>query len=780
MALKLIQATGPSSGITRICPHVITEKDESGKRYTHVCEKEFTPADPRQKFCCAAHSANNSRRISRRENAEVPAVFTGIDGEGVDKWDGHRYVLLGYGTEQIDDPAGLKIDDIFEFVYDQFLQNPKTATVGFFLGYDFNRILSQLPEDRARMLWTTAGMTARRATGGKRFKRFPVRWKQWDMDALPGRKLSLRKRNCTCDLQSSDKKVHQICAKDHKHLLGPWLHICDAGPFFQTSFLNVINPAKWQDPIVSQAEYEMILQGKERRDSASLDNDMRKYNALENEILSRVMTELDRGFRAMGVRLQRGQWFGPGQAAHVWLRNEGVPRRDMIIESVPAWALEAARKSYFGGWFEIMAHGIIPGITHGYDINSAYPYQIASLPCLLHGVWSQNMKLANGHCSKLVMTEKDYALVYAKVVSPDGEDQKFIGTMLHRDKKGLIRRPVFTEGWYWKHELDAAERAGCILPPKIKQWIKYEPCDCFPPVRHIANLYDMRLAVGKNSPLGMASKLVYNSAYGKFAQSVGKPAYANPIYASLITAGCRAQILDAIASHPKGMSNVIMVATDAVYFLDPHPGLPISNKLGEWDHSGKSNLTLFKPGIYWDDEARRVLHEGKVPALKTRGVNIKDFASRIDRIDDIFRLWTEKEHPEIYLIYSDDGKLIGRKGWPKIDVQVSFKVLSIGQALNGSGWNTAGEVSHEINMVQSASPYTKRSGCSWYRDVDPNRIVFRSRPQFSPGPSVPYEKKFGLEDPYSVESRDMLGVDQDGELMMQIGFIMRTLAEGKE
>src|SRR5690606_895113 len=107
--------------------------------------------------------------------------------------------------------------------------------------------------------------------------------------------------------------------------------------------------------------------------------------------------------------------------------------------------------------------------------------------------------------------------------------------------------------------------------------------------------------VGKNSSHGKAYKLIYNSAYGKMAQSIGNPKYSNPIYASLITTGCRTMITHAIATHPKKTKDLLMVATDGVYFRSPHPSLEIDkSRLGAWDESIKRNLTLFMPGIYWD------------------------------------------------------------------------------------------------------------------------------------------------------------------------------------
>ena len=101
----------------------------------------------------------------------------------------------------------------------------------------------------------------------------------------------------------------------------------------------------------------------------------------------------------------------------------------------------------------------------------------------------------------------------------------------------------------------------------------YHPCSHGKPLAGLAELFQQRLRVGKSTPHGIGLKLTYNSAYGKFAQSIGTPVFANPVYASLITAGVRAMICDAIATHPNHTDDLLMIATDAVYnFLDVNLG----------------------------------------------------------------------------------------------------------------------------------------------------------------------------------------------------------------
>ena len=337
-------------------------------------------------------------------------------------------------------------------------------------------------------------------------------------------------------------------------------------------------------------------------------------------------------------------------------------------------------------------------------------------------------------------------MVRARVVGRD----RYIGAVLHRDAKGNIMRPHATEGWYWKHELQAAKSAGLIKRiEKLEAWT-YRPCACEPPLREVAGIYALRQQVGKKTPMGIACKLVPNSLYGKFAQSVGSPKYGNPVYASLITAGCRTMILQAIATHPKGTSDVLMVATDGVYFRSRHPTLPCSDRLGDWDYEEKHALTLFKPGVYWDDKARDALKAGQAPVFKARGVNAEELGKqlwRIDRAFDYMRLeMFHKPH---------DGR------WPAIKFPVGFSMVSGLQALMRNNWESAGTLNQDIELKQSSDPHLKR--CEPYLDISAGGIL-RTRPRKNDPyePSHPYEKRFGMEDPFSDENKEAAGITPEG------------------
>lgn len=707
--------------------------------------------------------------------------FIGVDGEGVTLPTGeHRYVLLGVGDEQIDNPDGLYWREIFEFLYEHY--EPKRAMCGFYLGYDFTQWLKSAPEERIRRLLTIDGRESRRSKSpALRGKFLPVDMDGWQVDMLGSKRMMIRPAACDCLTVKCPHKGH------------PWLHINDAGPFFQTSFLNVIDPENWDHPILSDEEYETIRRGKEARETAVLDRDMRRYNVLENDVLARVLRDLAGGFRKLEVTLTSSQWYGPGQAAQAWMKGR-APKASDLTDVIPQYFLDAARCSYFGGWFEQQAHGPIPGESHEYDINSAYPHVISRMPCLQHGTYTRGVGLPDTAPGDLCLVR---ALAWTRPPRGDKRRGEGIGAMLHRDNEGRISRPLVTAGWYWLHELQAAQRAKCVAkvtPDRIYEWVNYHPCDCPPPLRRIANLYQLRLDVGKKTSLGKAAKLVANSLYGKFAQSVGMPQYGNPVYASLITAGCRTMILDAIASHPGGKRNVVMVATDAVFFLDPHPALPVSKVLGEWDYVARTNLCLFKPGVYWDDDARARLANNEAPQFKARGVSARDFAGQIARIDSLFAAWGDNPPPINADVHTpEEREAQGLPVWPKVGFTAGFAMTTCLQALVRNEWHTAGAVDQAKPLVQNANPRDKRTRV-W---LDPNagRPIYRSEPWLTGGnavyrhaqnyeswdsipedrfDSVPYEKRFGLEDPFSDESKQAFGVSPDEHEPMRGAFRFLT------
>lgn len=679
--------------------------------------RAYRQADPER------YRRRNAARM-RKSRASALPTFIGVDGEGIGKGPRHRYVLLGVGDQQYENPNGIKWYEALSFLYSQYQRTPRGSFVGFYLRYDFDNILSfkaGFPVEAARMLFTKEGKALRKKPDKKnqRMQSFPVRVGGWEIDMLGMKRLSIRPRPDGCECYENKSKC------THKQL--PWMHICDAGPFYQMGFVKVIDPDRWKDdpdgPVCSAEQFKRIKTGKDNRSYATrVDADMRAYNIEENILLAVVMTRLAKGFHSVDIKPAKDQWYGPGATASQWLGKHGtVKKRQLRLKDgskpplMPKWFWEAASASYFGGWFEIFSHGIIRGTSYNYDINNAYPYASTKLP---HICRECQYTRGTGHYPG----KGNYVLLYCTVHSKGTR----IGAMPHRNKAGNILRPSVTKGWYWQFEIEASRRAGLVKRVITHEWREFIPCNHPAPFKEIHDLYYLRLKVGKDSAQGMAIKLNNNSIYGKFAQSVGAAPYNNWLYASYITAHCRAQILDAIATHPGKANAVLMVATDGICFDSPHDSLSISKQLGEWAHVEYTDLCLFKPGVYWHREGRDNLLKAK-----TRGVPKAEFVKQIDKVQAEFQYfiddcaapgWDFGEYLEAsldrhgYLGDNDmdthrkemDEYWFTGKWWPRFMVHVNFRMKSCTQALNEGKWETSAQVQEKFPVWQDSNPSSKR------------------------------------------------------------------------
>ena len=698
------------------------------------CHAIFQNPTGKAKWCSdCKHSVKSAQRKINGEQR-----FRAIDGEGVGRGSSHRYVLLGVGQNQIEWPGGVeKIEDIFGFLYQQFELEPSRIYGGFYLTYDWNMWLRLLPRERVWRLLDEKGIASRLRRESP--IPFPVRYNGWEFDMLWGKRFKLRPEGKS-----------------------EWVYINDFGPFFQTSLLKALylHPDRGG---LSEWEFSKVIEGKNKRASASLDEDMRYYNRLENRACESLMEDLSKGFRQLGVKLGKTEFHGPGQAAQKWAEEqEGIIRcRDSVL-ALPPSLQDDLIKTYYGGIFEVLAHGHIPGTAYEYDINSAYPNAMVNLPCLC-GEWVRGVDgdLTVYHC-----------IVY-------GQDRRF-GPMPFRTPQRTIRRPLVVKGWYWKHEIEAAQRAGLVRRVQIRDRIGYKRCNHPNPVSGLRHLYETRIRLGKESSLGKAMKLIYNSLYGKFAQSIGNPRVANVVFASLITSMCRTTILDAISTHPNRTQDLLMIATDAVFFSSPHPHLNLSNRLGDWEETRLENLTIFKPGMYWDDKAREAIAKGDDPVFKSRGVSARDFKKWIAEVDAQFRLWEEPGGvPYLRLSRPEDHTTMPKvpANWPTVRFPMGFNQISVKAALRWTEEtenpaeqiakyrNAAGVIREGVNVTQSSDPSSKRAWLKMREDYQEfGDGIWRSRCRQTPfgyaPESTPYDKRFGMPEEPGIFEEEHGGIDE--------------------
>lgn len=653
------------------------------------------------KICkwCAAPFEGKTNAVYCDKCKDTKRVFIGIDGEGYGEGN-HTYGLLSVGDRSIQRDRGLHYSAIFQFLWDCYKEDRERAPqgmsivyAGFFLKYDFTQWTKTLKDSIGYMLFSAEGMKNRIDFKNQNYMR-PVVYDGWEISFMNG------------------MKQMQLSKVDEQGIM----YINDCGPTFNEPFLNVIDPNRWEPGFITQDEYDTILEGKNQRGTNF--EGMKKYNVLENELLARVLNEYEKGFRAMGLNMKSTQWYGPGVVAQEWLNSINAP----ICKGIPDYVNAAAQESYYAGWMEIYNHGHVKDV-YSYDINSAYPYQIVSLPCLDCGYWTPE-------------ETGDYVLVKCYVQGSNRE----MGALPKRlGRRGMLTRPMETEGWYWKFEIEAAERAGLVKNIEIEETYSYVPSDCgHVPFAALAGLYDKRREASDPS-IKNAYKLVCNSVYGKLAQTGGK--YSNWVYASLITAGCRVQILDAIASHPMGAQDVVMVATDAVYFRSKHETLSKSNQLGDWKETHWDRITLFLPGMYWGT------NDGSDGGLeiRSRGVSKKSFEKTIAKIDRAFKL----------------ALITGKMPNATFSIDVDFDMITPQQAILQNNWDMAGMVLSSTRKFKLRDNTKKRDITKIYRD----RGVLRSPVKFDLFErieSAGYSDKFRSIRLAETEALEMVATDWEG------------------
>jgi len=491
--------------------------------------------------------------------------FRGVDGEGgnvpiPDALFGtrHQYLSLRIGPELLQTGNPLGWEDCLSFIADQ---SPYYIYVAYFFDYDVTMMIRTMPKEIAVKLLNRASRVSK--TGNI----YPVLYEGFEFDYLPHKEF----------------KVRRYGAKR-------WVIISDVGQFFQGPFLSTIQ--KWE--IGTEEEQAMIAHGKSMRGQfAEHDEEIEAYNALEVLLLEQLMTN----FRA--VTFETGyvpkKWQGPGHLASAMLAAHGIPQRDEIPILTNGDFRSLAQAAYYGGRFETTATGPIPGPVYQYDINGAYVHLLRGLPCLTHGTW------------RWVRERPDSGIYFGEVYF-NHDSPRYLYNLPIRLKNGNIFYPKEGNGVYWSVELDAAERAGTHIEFK-SGWVYETKCDCrwFD---FVDSYYAKRLALGKSAK-GYVLKLAGNSIYGKLAQSIGYAPYANPIWAGLITAGCRAMLIDAYAQAPE---ECFMLATDGIFMSVPLD-LPVSKNLGEWEETiHPDGIFIVQPGVYFmGDEAKtRGVERGRI------------------------------------------------------------------------------------------------------------------------------------------------------------------------
>lgn len=558
--------------------------------------------------------------------------YIGIDGEGMGR-NPHRYILLTaadeYGhTYTHEDMRGIRTVDALQFIIDN-LQDSRVFAYGF--GYDTTCILRDLPNEAIFRL-------LRPSLRYERGRLRPVQWNGFKLDWLQG-KLTIQQK-------------------------GRRVAIWDLVKFFQSTFVKALE--NWG---IATLDIEAMKQKRGRFRERDMPK-VRAYCRDECIQLAKLARKLIETHRSCDLTLR--SYYGPGSTASVALSKMSV--LDYRGE-VPDAMVRPVACGFFGGRFEHSFMGPVSEVW-GYDISSAYPYQLYQLPCLACGEWRHEtfpnsrrdtLPRALSRC-RTAIVRYEYKADAVRPWAP----------FPHRANDGSISYPGTSSGWVWLPEIQAAIRGGFTRLRILEAWIYDTPCN-HRPFADIARYYRNRYEIGKDAA-GIVLKLAINSCFGKTCQSKGKnPKFQCWVWAGLVTSGTRAQLLDMMRQ--TDLSNVIGLATDGLFSrVKLDCALPIDTgtfdlpkPLGGWEEKHYPDGMLFlKPGIYCS-----LSKDGDV---KARGVGRKALS---DARDDLIATWDAGKREYVIRVDRFFGAktTIGPKlkrserygQWLKVPIHIAFK-----------------------------------------------------------------------------------------------------------
>lgn len=527
--------------------------------------------------------------------------YVGIDGEGQGR-DDHRYIILAWSDETGSQCASIEASEggrlSTEQCLDFILSIPaKARPFAYAFNYDLTKILTDCDDEIIYLLFRPE--LRQRPPDKQQFGPYPVRWKGYSLNYL-GSKFSV----------SKGKRSTVI-----------W----DVFKFFQAKFTKAL--ADWR--IATEEELAEMRRMKDQRNIFDRleRRDILRYCLDECRKMAALTRKLIDAHERAGLMLRA--YHGAGSTASCVLKSMKI---DKVTRTGPPEMDHAVASAFFGGRFENRVVGVIRGPLYSRDISSAYPYQTTFLPCLDCGIW------------RLTRNRRDLELAQTAIVRYTlGEAPKDIcwGPLPFRSNDGSICFPAESGGgWVWLSEFLAAERAFPHVH-FIEAWVYHTDCD-HRPFRDIPRLYLERLKLGKEGP-GIVLKLGINAVYGKLAQSKGiRPPFQSWIWAGMITAGTRAQILDMLRLH-SDRRNLYMIATDGIYsaenFIAPPPQdtgtMTEHNKpLGGWETKRiDSDMFAARPGIYYPLNPS----SDQINAIRARGVGRSVVLEYWDRIMEAWK-----------------------------------------------------------------------------------------------------------------------------------------------
>ena len=450
-----------------------------------------------------------------------------------------------------------------------------------------------------------------------------------------------------------------------------------------------------ETPVASEEQIKRIDGMKAKRGAFDKEDpeEVKRYCREECHLLARMMRRLIDAHERAGIPLRR--YDGAGSTATALLRKYGVAeRKGPRLSELDVELAYAIACAFFGGRFEDSVVGTVEREVHGYDISSAYPFALTTLPCLTCGSWRLERRMTQAKLAR-IHERGGLALCRFHVRYASAEERSRIAwcPLPFRSEEGSISYGTNFSGWSWGQEVAAALRGWSdLVTLDGAAWVYETPCyhgekgyERHRPFYFMPEVYRQRLAWGKEGA-GIVLKLGMNASYGKTAQSIGDdPPFQSWVWAGVVTATTRGQLLDAIAS-AKDRWNVLAVATDGIFGLEELPlkappysvGTDDMDKpLGGWEHKHvPDGIFLAKPGLYYSLKA-----EDKGSFVRARGVGRREVAQARDLLEQGFQRWDRRDmkygvvlrsrrfYGAKHSIYGRSACLACKESWPGVPEQ---------------------------------------------------------------------------------------------------------------
>lgn len=248
--------------------------------------------------------------------------------------------------------------------------------------------------------------------------------------------------------------------------------------------------------------------------------------------------------------------------------------------------LEAACGAYSGGKFEVTTKG--KGYFYEYDINSAYPHEIANLV----DISKATVKYTTKFQPKAVYGFLKCRLAIKRAVHHS--------VAYKRGNVNLFPMGLFIK-WVTKEEYEyLSQQDGVDITVLRGVWLFVDKVEY--PYRKIVNkLYKLkaRAKVEGDDEFYYFTKKVLNSIYGKFVQLIARDDKLiastcwQPVYGAITTANVRLRLARLQNDYPR----IAAVHTDSVISEIELP-LPCSDVLGEWSLTVQGLGVILGSGVY--------------------------------------------------------------------------------------------------------------------------------------------------------------------------------------